>query len=616
MATTDTASAKKYASIAEVAAAEAKSYSDTAAKSEDFSNQAKAAADQAQESANNALEANNSASESSANAALAAETAITAAENAVSSANVYPTLQAAQDAINSGEIPDGSIFSVASTNSTSYIDQYKNVGGIPNYLSSLTRESFVKITNEIARNTSDRLQGIRTLNDSSFPIEECDQNGVLIGYFNSQGKKFYPGGVSVPVAEAKNVVFNDGLVMKSSDDDDYFNPEIDMAGHLLWGTKKITAEKIYLGRMLFNNPGDLAGDFSAMGDSITANGAFNGSLKPESWHTWASLFTNGQLILSGIYATAGARVDQIIALHLSSVIAAKNTMCVVMAGRNDIIQGVDIDNVTIPGFITIFRTLLMSGIIPVVCTMSAQGNSNSASQRTAEHKLNNWLRAYAKKQKLPFVDLHKVTVDPTTGNWLPGYNKIDDNGNPDPSHPSALGAMVMGSALSDALSKWTSPTLPEMVEEQIASGLTNNILTNSLFYNLNSGGNAPNDFAAVTTGTTSITTDPSVKGNVWKINSGKYTKSVTLVPGTKMAFAFYVKSSSDTQFECYLASGGVTSTNYLTGLRTWNKSIQDLHYFYGEFTVPSGVTTGTIVVSSGLVDLSVAQMGLFNQVAA
>jgi lysophospholipase L1-like esterase len=535
----------------------------------------------------------------------AANISTSAAQSAATTANIYVSLSSAQAAITAGTIPSGTLFNVAGSNASVYVDQYLNSSGTPVYQRSLSSQQFVQQTNTIALNTQATTQGFISLPYSTWPIEECDQNGLLLSYYDSTGMKFYPGDLNTPILNTSSTIFSDGTQLVSNGTDAYYNPEIDLSGNLLWGTNKNTGKKTYFGRALFNSPGLLGNDFSAIGDSITARGLFNGSIKPVSWHAWASIYTNSQLMIGGIYATSGFTVSQVLATEVPLAIASPNSMCVVMCGRNDVIQGIDIANITIPAFIMIFNKLLMAGILPVVCTMSAQGNSGSSTQRIAEHTLNNWLRYYARSQGLPFVDLHAVTVDPTTGDWLSGYNV-------DVSHPTTLGASAMGKALVAGLQKWVSPTLPTIAEEQLAVGLTNNILGNSLFYTL-TGGSVPSDFTAVSAGTSSITTNPLVTGNVWHIsNSGSYTKAVTLTPGTTMGFGFYVQSGTGSMFDCYIANGTSSSTNYLAGLRTWDQTISTLSYFYMEFIVPAGVTLGTIVINSGSQDLYIAQMGLFN----
>lgn len=212
---------------------------------------------------------------------------------------------------------------------------------------------------------------------------------------------------------------------------------------------------------------------------------------------------------------------------------------------------------------------------------------------------------------MPFEQEYLYVRSPATGDWLPGYNRMDDDGNPEPSHPSETGAKAMGKALSDALEAWTSPVYPTIAEEQISAGLTNNLLDNPLFYTLNSAGDAPVGWTTVTAGTSSIAPDPEGKGNIWTLRNSKRTKQITLTRGDKLGFGFFIKPNADVQFEFYIAQGDASSTTYLTGMRTWNKKVDDISYFYHEIVVPAGVTTATLVISCGAVDINTKQIGLF-----
>ncbi|MBH2810181.1 SGNH/GDSL hydrolase family protein [Serratia liquefaciens] len=537
------------------------------------------------------------------------------------------------------EDPDGTIAGIAGTpneemfrvavpeasGSIAAFNIYKNSNGVAEYITSQPNAKYVEEARDTAETAEVRARGFRTVGFSdpdqvsNIVLEHVSVNGVCFMYQDDRAKSHFPYGADVRDATAKSVNFDGGTRLVSTDGDKYLGAETGSDGNTIWGTDPTTARKIYLNRALFNTPGQLLGDCSSSGDSISAASMFNGAFKPLSWQMWASLNTNCRIRIDGIYATAGMRTDQILATHIPQVVAARNTFNIHMSGRNDIVQGEEIagnldkylDEVTIPSFIKIFETLLLAGIIPVVCTMAAQGNSTSATQRAGEHKLNNWLRAYARKQKLPFIDLHKATVDPATGDWLPGYNKIDEDGNPDPSHPSETGAKAMGKALSDALEAWTSPVYPTIAEEQIAAGLTNNLLANPLFYTLNGAGDAPDGWTTVTAGTSSIAPDPEGKGNIWTLRNSKRTKQITLTPGDKLGFGFFIKSNADVQFEFYIAQGSASSTNYLAGMRTWNKKVDGFSYFYQEFVVPAGVTTATLVISCGAVDINTKQIGLF-----
>ncbi|WP_336954964.1 SGNH/GDSL hydrolase family protein [Serratia sp. KG1D] len=534
-------------------------------------------------------------------------------------ANIAPlghpwTLEEASAAISSGEIKNDAYFFVWSDDEKNIADVYQNISGVAVKTDkSYPSSEFVNQTSKVANTADIRTKGIRTLNYSTAPefrLEHFSSNGVRYMFQDQFGKSYFPLGVDIKDAAARSISLENGTLIRSGVGAKYDFAEAGSDGNTIFATDD-KGYKIYRNRRLFNNPGQIFGDAAICGDSITARGEFNGSWKPLSWHMWASLNLNGKFKVSGMYATSGFTITQIEQTHIPNVINSGSTICVLMAGRNDIQQGIDLKTVTIPTFKRVIAKLLRAGIIPVICTMAAQNNNDA--NRAREHELNAVLRGISQSERLPFVDLHAATVDPATGNWLPGYNAVDENGDPDPSHPSETGCKAMGLALSDALSSWLANVYPTMAEEQITAGLTNNILSNPLFLTLNGAGDTPDGWTTVTAGSSAITTDPSVKGNVWKLRNAKFSKPISLTPGKKMGFGFYIKASQQDaqQVEFYIANGDASSTNYLTGMRTWNRSVDGFSYFYHEFIVPIGVTTATLVASAGDVDLFVAQNGLF-----
>ncbi|WP_129992980.1 hypothetical protein [Serratia marcescens] len=130
MALTESQSAKLSATIAENAAAEAKSYADLAAKAGDFSKDAESAAEAAAASESQAKESAQSATDAALSAQDSANSADIASSNAALSANVYPSVSAAQDAITAGTIPLNALFNIVSASDLRYVDQYKNISGV------------------------------------------------------------------------------------------------------------------------------------------------------------------------------------------------------------------------------------------------------------------------------------------------------------------------------------------------------------------------------------------------------------------------------------------------------------------------------------------------------
>ncbi|HBW3144460.1 TPA: SGNH/GDSL hydrolase family protein [Klebsiella pneumoniae] len=543
-------------------------------------------------------------------------------QNIIPLSKQYATLAAAQADI--ANIPKGSTTYYRSPDDSALAVEVMNVSGTlqPTGRKMPSQEAVSAIDEKI-NETNTRTEGLKTSEKSVYPLEVIDKSGKIPLYIDESGVVNAPAGIktksvsgieeiSVEILSTGDLVARSVTPQRLVDDSDnsYPFPIIDLNGRVLWYWDPETGRPICLGEPLTNHRGPLPGDIFAIGDSITAYGvAWSGAnasgtsyapcINDQSWHGWASLFTNGRIQLAGISATGGYTVSQVKNMHLPSAIAANSTFCVVMCGRNDIVQGIDIDTVTIPAFKSIFLQLRQAGIIPVVCTMSAQGNSGDNTRRIAEQKLNAWLRAYASAKILPLVDLHRYTVAPLTGDWIMGYNQ-------DVSHPNGTGAKIMGQALVDGLMDWTSPVWPVRADEQLASGLTKNHITNALF--LNNTGSNPSDWTITTSGTATISTDSAVKGNVWTTTNQASELTVSVTPGKKMQFGFFVKAGS--QFSLYALAGGTGSTQNLAGLRGWKTAITDWSYFSYEFKVPSGITQATVKFSSGSVATSIAQISL------
>lgn len=543
-------------------------------------------------------------------------------QNLIPLSRQYMTLAAAQADI--ANIPDGTTTYYRSPDDSALAIEVMNTGGTLTATGrKMPSQESVDVIDEKIDETNARTGGLRTQKESVYPLEVVDKVGKTPLFVDNDGAVNAPGGIvtkslsgvssiSVDSMSSDSIsavsVTPDKLIAHS--DNGYAFPVVDQQGRVLWYWSHENGRPVYLGEPLHNHRGPLNGDIFAIGDSITAYGvSWSGAnasgtsyapcLNDQSWHEWASLFTNGKIMLTGVSATGGYTVTQVKNTHLPNAIAANPTFCVVMCGRNDIVQGINLDTVTIPAFKSIFLQLRQAGIIPVICTMSAQGNSNNNTQRVAEHKLNAWLRAYANKYSTPLVDLHRYTVDPLTGDWLSGYNQ-------DVSHPNGAGAKAMGHALADALSDWIAPVWPPRADEQLAAGLTQNLITNALF--LTNDGTNPSDWTITTAGTATITTDSAVKGSVWNLTSQEAYLTVSATAGQKMLFGFFVKTGS--QFDCYVLSGSSSSTTNLAGIRNWKTNITEFSYFSYEFTVPSGVTQLTVKIKAAAVPCSVAQIAL------
>ncbi|SAI58897.1 Uncharacterised protein [Bordetella ansorpii] len=442
---------------------------------------------------------------------------------------------------------------------------------------------------------------------------------ALYGVRRSDNFLTTPKGVRAPVLDGDAVQIGAQRIVTTAPGATYLDGLVTNNGRLLWGYHSGMRTLVVDGIPLSMQRGMLSGDCYYVGDSILQYGiAFSGPnangtsyapcLSDQSWPGWALLYSNGRVQYAGQNAVAGYTADQVGRNCIPAALAAKPTFCVVSCGRNDVLQGLDVDLVTIPAFESIFRRLRQAGIIPVLCTMSAQGNGGFDTRRIAEHRINNYLRAYARRYGYPLVDMHRVTVDPATGDWRSGYSQ-------DASHPNAAGARAMGAEFARVMGDWISPTEPIHADEQLAVGLSANVVPNALF--LTASGGEADGWMADIAGDVAIETDPAVVGNVWRLGQAGETQrslTVAVTSGASYTLGFYASVGNPALAQVYALRGGPTSTIHLGGLRRWSTPIDGMRYFSYEFTVTGGSTSATIVLHSNAADLRVAQLGIFQRV--
>jgi len=625
MSLSDTKQAHMYATVAEVAAAQCKAYTEEARKAPEYTEEAKQYAEQAETASTAAEEASQQAASSVNESSQNASSAQASADSAAQYANQADYIANADTYYATAEDPNGTIAGLAGTAEgkgfrvvipdsqgvTVAWNIYQKVNGLAVYKTSQPNTQYVDEVRALAESTNERTNGLRTEEESVYPFEILDDSGKGLAFAESTGVFNFPAGIKSKDVNSSLIsatsVTADRIIPLDNPDDAFSVAEVDLEGRVTFGTEVKTGKKIYFGVPLSTHKGALEGDFFAIGDSITAFGiAYSGinntgtsyspCLRDQSWHEWATMMTNGRLRLTGISATGGFTATQILNTHVPKAISAGSTFCVVMCGRNDVVQGLNIDAVTIPAMNKIFSRLRYAGIIPVVCTMSAQSNSSSDAQRISEFKINSWLRAYARKYGLPLVDLHQATVNPLTGDWIPGMNQ-------DVSHPTGAGAKVMGKALVDGLKEWSAPIFAPRADEQLTPELTGNLIPNCLF--LNNNNINPSGWTITVAGASSVGSSDVIKGNAWSMASQEAEIDITLTPGDRLQLGYFVKTGTSL-FEMYLVSG----TTYLAGIRDWKVSTDDFLYFNYEFIVPPSITSAKLKIKTTTSQSTVGQISL------
>lgn len=533
------------------------------------------------------------------------------------------TMEQAVEAVSSGEIQEGGYVFVYAEY-PKIAEQYKNVGG------KLVKQGPFIADGNYIREISNRTGGIYTVNAEDGRHIFADPKGRMALEIQADGaKNLYGNSLAYTMAIAEKMTMG-SVDQIPADDSDYVWGIAGKNQHTAVGFRRSKKTFELYGVPITTQRGLMPNDVFSIGDSITAFGqASSGSnatgtiyrplINAQCWAGWAMLMTGGRYRFVGMSATGGYTASQILATHVPKAIAAKPTFCIVLAGRNDVVKHIDIENVTIPAMTQIYQQLRYAGIIPIVCTMSSQ-SGNTDEMNIARYKINAFCRAYAAKYGLPLVDLHTATTDPLTGEWKSGYNQVRSDGSLDPSHPTPLGAQAMGKAVADAMVEWQAPNTPRKAVSVTTPDNSDNILPNPLFIEHTNG--VPDGWEVDESGTYSVVDDPDILGNAFVMTGSGSSiaasrRTVPVIEGQKYGFGVEVKmaANSSSWVSCYVVAGAsaedTADTVYLAGFRNWKLSTDGYGYFYFDFTAPSGFDEVTIVNKAQDGTLQIAQGGLF-----
>lgn len=171
---------------------------------------------------------------------------------------------------------------------------------------------------------------------------------------------------------------------------------------------------------------------SGLGDSITIG---DSSLYGTQWSLSTTFFgrlvmtSGGRLRFVQNWGVAGHTTRQIIDTRLALAVADASTLVTVMAGTNDVGQGVPLAT-TQANLATIWDALIDAGKTPILFTIPP---SDLPFNLAPTAILNAWIRSEADRRRLPLVDAYAALVDHTDGTFLAIYNDGDG------THPNAAG---------------------------------------------------------------------------------------------------------------------------------------------------------------------------------
>lgn len=517
---------------------------------------------------------------------------------------------------------DGQIFHVWTSPEKMTVDEFINENGVAAATGfTYPSNNMLEAASRDASETKIRTRGLLSFMKSKLPFELLTRKGYRLLAVDNDNTKWLPGkSVSDFLDIIRALSVGTSSLTKSRPGSLF---ELTVGNYRVMRLRDDGAGTLdYRGIPIETHLGLLENTFGGFGDSLTANGVNQAlTYNAKSWHLWASMLSQGRLKYVGQWATGGYTTDDMIRIHLQPAISAKPRFIVFLGGRNDVIQkdsagnfrfSVETIKSNIRYILTQFRK---NGIIPVVCSMAAQNNADPQ-LKSRENSINSFIRAYAFSQGFPFADMRVATVDPVTDGWKAGYNGTLGNGQPDPSHPTALGAFNMGKALAAAMSPLTMPVFPQLaIANPVTAGGSNSII-NPLYLDTDNG--LPTGWL-VEAGDVGLLTDPAVVGNVLAVKSTAGVRTavsqiVPVTPGEIRNFSFKVKivSGISGSTGCFFETNDTQKANVI-GLRPWNQSSDGFLTYSYDFVVPENMTELKLNIVANNAEIYVGQIGLIKQ---
>jgi lysophospholipase L1-like esterase len=192
----------------------------------------------------------------------------------------------------------------------------------------------------------------------------------------------------------------------------------------------------------------------ALGDSTTAGTPFlrspieqppAGRGDPQAFYGYWMMRKHQEWTVLN-FGVNGERTDDI-QYRLNAALAQNPRYVVVLAGVNDIDQGMD-PQATVKNLAAMYRTIQESNSIPVAASV-LPFNRATPLQAAKIRQLNEWIEKTADRFNIPFVDLNKAARDPANPDRL--------SGSPEGLHPDIGAYRQMGLAVIPVIERMENP---------------------------------------------------------------------------------------------------------------------------------------------------------------
>jgi lysophospholipase L1-like esterase len=137
----------------------------------------------------------------------------------------------------------------------------------------------------------------------------------------------------------------------------------------------------------------------------------------------------------------GQRTDEVLARFDRDVIQDAPDYVIILAGVNDIYQGLPLEAIT-PNLLAMYHKAVENGIVSVAATVLPY-NTATPSESKVIRDLNAWIGRTAKKLGVLFCDTNRAVADPDNPDHL--------HSSPEGNHPDVSGYRAMGEVLTRAV---------------------------------------------------------------------------------------------------------------------------------------------------------------------
>lgn len=334
-----------------------------------------------------------------------------------------------------------------------------------------------------------------------------------------------------------------------------------------------------------------------LGDSLT----IGNPTADNSWAYYASILSKGRFNILYNAGISGQNTTSIAARVQSDVIAKKPKICVILAGTNDVLQGV-LPATTRTNLESMITALQSANIMPILCTIPP---ADTTGHQSANDTINFIIRSLATKYRLAVCDFHTPMLNTANGLFNSTYSS-------DLVHPLPAGAKILGQKfVTDIV-----PTLPAFTHHMpTVNATTNNLITNGLF--------ATDNWTKTGTGsaTSSLVADAAISGNWLEANktvsdalSNVWTSNAaTVVPGKRYIVSGRIQTvGAEAGVLTYALYIGQNANGNIFILTDLTRDVDG--NFYYEYTPATGSTIANINlrVSAGTGKVRISQVSIYD----